>query len=97
MTGRLWPTIAQTNCQAPACSMDWSDLIHACSSVPLHTVSLLQNVDQMKEVPPVAGKRGQGDLKGDMVEGINRWATNTDSVGEGRQFEQLPCGACKTR
>jgi hypothetical protein len=28
-------------------------------------------------VPPVAGKSGQGDLKGDMVEGINRCATGS--------------------
>lgn len=32
----------------------------------------LQNVEQMKVVPPVAGKSGQGDVKGDMVEGTNR-------------------------
>jgi len=32
----------------------------------------LQNVDQMAEHPPVAGKRGEQDLKGDAVEGVNR-------------------------
>jgi hypothetical protein len=33
---------------------------------------LSQGVDEMKLVPPVAGKSGQGDLKGDVVEGVNR-------------------------
>jgi hypothetical protein len=40
-----------------------------CFVVVCRTV---QDAAQMAEVPPVAGKRGEGDLKGDMVEGPNK-------------------------
>jgi hypothetical protein len=40
------------------------------SACPAHVPP--QGVDEMKVVPPGAGKSSQGDLKGDMVEGINR-------------------------
>lgn len=44
----------------------------ACGGPHITMVYALQNVDQMAVRAPVAGKKGQGDLKGDVVGGINR-------------------------